>query len=89
MSHINKKVAGVLVITLKHATAKHAQTIWLLERSHASIEQALRLKQASEDHCDTNTSLLRSSIIIILITQVMAVSQAEFFLAVFPMISWI
>ena len=37
MSHVNKEVAGVLGITLKYATAKHAQTIGLLERSHASI----------------------------------------------------
>ena len=35
MSHVIKEVAGVLGITLKHATTKHAQTIGLLERSHA------------------------------------------------------
>ena len=43
-SHVIKEVAGVLGITLKHATTKHAQTIGLLERSHASIEQSLRLE---------------------------------------------
>ena len=43
MSHVIK-VAGVLGITLKHATTKHAQTIGLLERSHASIKQALKIK---------------------------------------------
>ena len=42
MSHVIKGVAGVLGITLKHATTKHAQTIGLLERSHASISQALK-----------------------------------------------
>ena len=42
MSHVIKEVAGVLSITLKHATTKHAQTIGLLERSHASIRQALK-----------------------------------------------
>ena len=42
MSHVIKEVAGVLGITLKHATTKHAQTIGLLERSHASIKQALK-----------------------------------------------
>ena len=31
MSHVIKKVAGVLGITLKHATTKHAQTIGVLE----------------------------------------------------------
>ena len=41
-SHIIKEVAGVLGITLKHATTKHAQTIGLLERSHASIKQSLK-----------------------------------------------
>ena len=43
MSHLIKEVAGALGITLKHATTKHAQTIGLLERSHASIKQALKL----------------------------------------------
>ena len=43
MSHVIKEVAGVLGITLKHATTKHAQTIGLLERSHASIKQALKI----------------------------------------------
>ena len=42
MSHVIKEVAGVPGITLKHATTEHAQTIGLLERSHASIKQALK-----------------------------------------------
>ena len=37
-------MAGVPGITLKHATTKHAQTIGLLERSHASIKQALKIE---------------------------------------------
>ena len=41
-SHVIKEVAGVLGITLKHATTKRAQPIGLLERSHASIKQALK-----------------------------------------------
>ena len=44
MSHLTKEVAGVLGITLKHATTKLAQTIWLLGRSHASIKQALKIE---------------------------------------------
>ena len=44
MSHVIKGVAGVLGITLKHATTKHAQTIGLLERSHMSIKQALKIE---------------------------------------------
>ena len=44
MSHVIKEVTGVLGITLKHATTKHAQTIGLLEWSHASIEQTLKIE---------------------------------------------
>ena len=44
MSHVIKEVAGVLGITLKHATTKRAQTIGLPERSHASIKQALKIE---------------------------------------------
>ena len=43
-SHVIKEVAGVLGITLKHATIKHAQTIGLLERFHASIKQSLKIE---------------------------------------------
>ena len=43
-SHVIKEVAGVLGITLKHATTKHAQTIGLLERSPASIRQSLKIE---------------------------------------------
>ena len=39
MSHVTKDVAGVLGITLKHATTKHAQTVGLPERAHASIKK--------------------------------------------------
>ena len=44
MSHVIKEVASVLGITLKRATTKHAQIIGLLERSHASIKQALKIE---------------------------------------------
>ena len=43
-SHVIKEVAGVLGVNLKHATTKHAQTIGLLERSHASIKKALKIE---------------------------------------------
>ena len=42
MSHVFKEVAGVFGITPNHATTKHAQTIGVLERSLASIKQALQ-----------------------------------------------
>ena len=44
MSNVMKEVTGVLGITLKHATTKHAQTIGLLETSCASIKQTLKMK---------------------------------------------
>ena len=44
MSQVIKEVTGVLGITLKHATTMHAQTIGLLERSHMSIKQALKIE---------------------------------------------
>ena len=48
MSHVIEEVAGVLGITLKHANTKHAQTIGLLERSHASIKQALKIETGEQ-----------------------------------------
>ena len=44
MSHLIKEMVGVLGITLEHATTKNAQTIGLLERSHASIKQGLMIE---------------------------------------------
>ena len=44
MSLVIKEVAGVLGNSLKHATTKHVQTIGILERSHASIKQALKIE---------------------------------------------
>ena len=44
MCHVIKEVAGVLGITLKHATTKHAQPIGLIERSHASIKQSFKIE---------------------------------------------
>ena len=76
-SHVIKEMTGVLGITLKHATTKHAQTIGLLERSHASIKQALKIETG--DHCGTNRSVLRSLITTHPITRVLAVNGAEYF----------
>ena len=44
MSHVFKGVAGVLGISLQHATTKHAQTNGMLKQSHASIEQVLKIE---------------------------------------------
>ena len=39
MSQVIKEVAEVVGITLQHATTKHAQTIGMLERIHASLKK--------------------------------------------------
>ena len=44
VSNVIKEVAGVLGITLKHATTKHGQMIGLFEPSHVSIKQALKIE---------------------------------------------
>ena len=45
MSHAIKEVADVLGITLKHAKTKHAQTVGVLERPHASVNQAMNIEK--------------------------------------------
>ena len=47
-SHVIKEVAGVLGITLKHAITKLAKTIGLLERSHTSIKQSLKIETGEQ-----------------------------------------
>ena len=44
MCHVIKEADGVLEITLKHATTKHAKTIGMSDWSHASINQALNIE---------------------------------------------
>ena len=85
-SQVIKEVTGDLGITLKHATTKHAQTIGLLEQSHASIKQALKVEtgeRRSVWHKYINIAVLNY------ITQALAVSQAESFTAEFPKMYWV
>ena len=42
-SQVIHEVAETLGINLKHATTKHAQTIGVLERAHATIETSLKM----------------------------------------------
>ena len=44
MSQVMKEVAEVLGITRQHATTKHAQTIGMLERTHASLRKTLKIE---------------------------------------------
>ena len=39
-----KEVAEVLGLTLQHATTKHAQTIGMFERAHASLKKILKIE---------------------------------------------
>ena len=39
-SPVTKEVAAVLIIELKHAATKHAQTIGLFERTHESVKSS-------------------------------------------------
>ena len=43
VSQIIHEVAEILGINLKHATMKHAQTIGVLERAHATISTSLKM----------------------------------------------
>ena len=43
ISEATKQTTEVLGIQLKHATTKHAQTIGILERSHASLKESLKI----------------------------------------------
>ena len=41
-AQVTHEIAAVLGIEIKHATMKHAQTIGLLERIHASVKTHLK-----------------------------------------------
>ena len=79
MPHVNKEIGGVFGITLKHATTSTLKQLGCLSDLTPQLRKHSRSRQANEDHCGTKTSPLRSLITTLLITQVLAVSQAEFF----------
>ena len=65
MSHVIKEMAGVLGITLKHATTKHAQTIGMLQQSHKSIKQAVKIETVEQRavwHIYVSTAVLNYNI---------------------------
>ena len=43
VSQVKHELAEILGLNLKHATTKHARTIGVLERAHATIKTALKL----------------------------------------------
>ena len=84
MSHLIKEVAGILGLTLNtplQSTLK--QLGYLSDLTRRQSNKHWRLRQASRDHCGTNTLTLQSSITTLPITPVFAVSQAESFTAEF------
>ena len=89
MSHVIKEVAGVLSNTRNHATTKNAQTIGLLQQSHASIKQALKIETGER------RSLWHKYIIIAVLNYntsyhtSIPVSQAESFTAEILTMYWI
>ena len=48
MSHVIKEEADILGITLMNAGTEHAQTIGLLEWSHSSIKQTLKIETVEQ-----------------------------------------
>ena len=60
VSHVIHEVAELLSINLKHATTKHAQTIGVLERAHATIKTSLKSHQANTGNNGTNIYPLQS-----------------------------
>ena len=88
-SQVIKDVASFFSITLKHVTTKPTRTNGFLQQSHAQSNKRWRSKQSNEDHCAIYTSVLRSLVMILLITQALAVSQAEFIIDAFLTIDWV
>ena len=83
VSHVDKEAAGVLRITVRHATTKHAQTIGMLERSHMSPKQAFKIETGERRslwHKYVSITVLNY---IHLTAQVMAVNRAELFMDAF------
>ena len=79
-------MAGVLDITLNHATRKHWQAIGLLEWSHAWVKHTLKIETGewrSFWRKYVSTAVLNYN------TSYHAVSQAEFFMDVVLTKSWI
>ena len=56
IAQVFHEVAAVLEIELKHATMKHAQTIGILERTHASVKTRVKGVTEISDTVDVNFS---------------------------------
>ena len=49
-AHVTHEITAVLGVELKHATMKHAQTIGVLERNHASVKTQLKTATGEFQH---------------------------------------
>ena len=87
MSQVIKEVPEVLGNTLKHATTKHAQTMGMLERTHASLRKTLKIEtgeRGSMWHKYVNIAVLSYNNPT---TQALDVNPVECFMDVFYIMS--
>ena len=59
-SEVVAEITQILEIQISHASTKHAQTIGILERTHASIKTALKYRRVKDVQCGTNLFRLQS-----------------------------
>ena len=59
---MTKEKTDVLGISLDYATTKHAQTIGMLQRTHASLEKPYKRENVEEDQYGPSVSTLVSLI---------------------------
>ena len=59
-SEVVNQIAQTLDIGISHASTKHAQTIDILERTHASMKTSQKYLRENDVPCGTNTSRLQS-----------------------------
>ena len=59
-SEVVSQVTQILEIQISHASSKHAQTIGILESTHASIKTALKYLRVKDVQCGSNLSKLQS-----------------------------
>ena len=55
ISEAMQQATTALGIQMKHATTKHAQTIGILERTHASLKESLKIMTGEGVQCGTNS----------------------------------
>ena len=80
------EIAEILSKNLKHATTKHAQTIGVLERAHATIETSSKMtldEYRKQSHRYLPIAILKYNTTPIIPVSIL--NQSEFFMAEFNM----